>query len=346
MLHRNLPESNATTKPDPLCVVFNYPFARGWQEYARTETLKDAVDPDFLNKIKIHYCFEEAQKLKFQIFDTDSSSHSLSKHTYVGKVECTLAEIVTVQAFSADLMLNGAKRGKLIISVADVSHNREELELIFSASHLRRNALSFTPPDPFLDILSSKKSLMKRTTYLPSTKNPVWPSLSVPFRVLRSNRGDYKQLTLQCYHHCKDGHHQLLGEVEIHARQLLEAPATFSLKKSVYTFLQFNNVILIIIHLFLQNSSKAVVHLMESKTKRVHSFLEYLSCGTKLHCTFAIDFTGTISFLANISYMIYSYMDTEANGDPHQPSSLHLIGPELTQYELALRAIGDVIQVT
>ncbi len=255
MLRRHLPESNASIKPDPLCVVFNYPFGRGWQEYARTETLQDALDPDFHNKIKIHYCFEEEQKLKFQIFDTDSCSHSLSKHTYVGKVECTLAEIVTVQAFSADLMLNGAKRGQLIVSVADVSHNREELELIFSASHLRRNALSFTPPDPFLDILSSKKSLMKRTTYLSSTKNPVWPSLSVPFRVLRSNRGEYKQLTIQCYHHCKDGHHQLLGEVEIHARQLLEAPATFPLKKSVSCYIPMSCVL---IRLIIPNLSGSI----------------------------------------------------------------------------------------
>lgn len=41
-----------------------------------------------------------------------------------------------------------------------------------------------------------------------------------------------------------------------------------------------------------QSSSKAVIQLTESKTKRVHSFLDYISSGTKLHCTFAIDFTG------------------------------------------------------
>lgn len=235
-MYRNLLESNATSKPDPLCVVFNYPVGRGWQEYSRTEILKDAINPEFQNKIKIHYCFEEQQKLKFQMFDTDSLSHSLSKHTYLGKVECTLAEIVAAQTFSANIMLNDVQHGKLFISIADVSHNREELELVFSASHLRRSGLSFTPPDPFLDILSSKKKLMKRTSCLTNTKNPVWPGLSVPFPVLRSNRGEYKRLTLQCYHFCKDGHHQLLGETEIDARQLLEAPATFALRKSVCHF--------------------------------------------------------------------------------------------------------------
>lgn len=216
--------------------MFNFPVGRGWQEYARTEALKDTDEPNFHNKIKIHYCFEEQQKLKFHMFDTDSSSHSLSKHTYLGKVECTLAEIVTARAFSAYIMLNDIKHGKLYISVADVSHNREELELVFSANHLRRSGLNFTLPDPFLDILNSKKTLMKRTPCLTNTKKPTWPGLYVPFRILRSNRGEYKQLTLQCYHYCKDGHHQLLGETEIDARQLLEAPATFALKKSVIGF--------------------------------------------------------------------------------------------------------------
>jgi Ca2+-dependent lipid-binding protein len=238
-LFRILLESDASPKPDPLCVVFNHPFGRGWQEYARTETQRDVFNPEFHNKIKIHYCFEEEQKLKFQMFDTDSSSHSLSKHTYVGKVQCTLADIVTVQDYSADIMLNGVKRGQLIISATDVSHNRKELELIFSASHLRKSGLSFSFPDPFLDILSSKKTLIQRTKFLSNIKNPVWPSISVPFRVLRNSRGDYRQLTLQCYHHCKDGHHQLLGEAEIHARQLLEAPASFPLKKSVIIFCLF-----------------------------------------------------------------------------------------------------------
>ena len=37
-----------------------------------------------------------------------------------------------------------------------------------------------------------------------------------------------------------------------------------------------------------------MIQLTESKTKRVHSFLDYISSGTKLHCTFAIDFTGMI----------------------------------------------------
>ena len=43
-----------------------------------------------------------------------------------------------------------------------------------------------------------------------------------------------------------------------------------------------------------------MIQLTESKTKRVHSFLDYISSGTKLHCTFAIDFTGKIVSLAKV----------------------------------------------
>lgn len=48
-----------------------------------------------------------------------------------------------------------------------------------------------------------------------------------------------------------------------------------------------------------------MIHLTESKTKRVHSFLEYISSGTKLHCTFAIDFTGIDNLKSNKSNYIY-----------------------------------------
>ncbi|CAB4064869.1 Copine-7,Copine-3,Copine-9,Copine-5,Copine-6,Copine-2,Copine-4,Copine-8,Copine-1 [Lepeophtheirus salmonis] len=45
---------------------------------------------------------------------------------------------------------------------------------------------------------------------------------------------------------------------------------------------------------------------MNSKTIKVHSFLDYIRGGTELACTFSIDFTGS-------------------NGDPSQIESLHYI---------------------
>jgi len=59
--------------------------------------------------------------------------------------------------------------------------------------------------------------------------------------------------------------------------------------------------------------------------RTTHTFLEYVSGGTQLSCTFAIDFTGS-------------------NGDPKHPASLHYFGAGPTQYETAIRAVGGIIQ--
>ena len=68
------------------------------------------------------------------------------------------------------------------------------------------------------------------------------------------------------------------------------------------------------------------VTLSGSRIRPIYSFLEYIFGGTRLHCTFAIDLTAS-------------------NGDPHNPESLHYLGPEPTAYEHAIKAIADIIKV-
>lgn len=231
--HRNLKTCDDGAAVDPLCVVFNQPFGRSWQEYARTETQKDSRNPTFQNKIKIPYCFEEQQLLKFQVFDAESSCPTLSKHTFVGQVECSLAQIVSCPIYSADVKLNGNVRGRLSVAVKEVGNNREEVELKFGATHLRRHALPFAHLDPLLEIANSNKSMLRRTTWLTNTKNPTWPSVYVPLRILNNERSDKQtQLNISCFHHSKDGDH-LLGEVLTLPGELLKAPNTFILKKHV-----------------------------------------------------------------------------------------------------------------
>lgn len=71
---------------------------------------------------------------------------------------------------------------------------------------------------------------------------------------------------------------------------------------------------------------KGEVTLTLSRMRPIYSFLEYIFGGTRIHVTFAIDLTAS-------------------NGDPHNPESLHYLGPEPTAYEHAIKAITDIIQV-
>lgn len=291
MTYSDIRTSDESASVDPLCVVFNQPFGRSWQEYARTETQKDTRNPAFKNKIKIPYLFEEQQLLKFQVFNAESNSPTLGKHTYLGQVECTLAQIVSCQLYSADVKLNGKFCGKLTVSVREIGNNREEVELKFSASHLRRNGLPFTHPDPFLELFTQNKSIMlRRTTWLSNTKNPTWPSIYVPLRLLKNDQN--KQLNISCFHHGKDGEHHLLGEVQVHPGELLKAPNAFTLKKHVSTLVS-NKKTIYQVHLHMQGHSvRGELQLITSQVCRAHSFLDYISAGIRLHCIFAIDFTG------------------------------------------------------
>ena len=53
--------------------------------------------------------------------------------------------------------------------------------------------------------------------------------------------------------------------------------------------------------------------------------MEFLKGGTQLHCSIAIDFTGS-------------------NGNPQIPQSLHYIGNFPNSYEQAIQAVGTIIQ--
>ena len=55
-----------------------------------------------------------------------------------------------------------------------------------------------------------------------------------------------------------------------------------------------------------------------------YSFIDYLRGGMQINLTVAIDFTGS-------------------NGPPNMPNSLHYIGAKQNQYEIAIRACGDIV---
>ena len=61
---KNLLDCDITSKSDPMCVIFSKPFGEPansnlWQEIARTECIKNTLNPDFAKKVQIAYCFEE-----------------------------------------------------------------------------------------------------------------------------------------------------------------------------------------------------------------------------------------------------------------------------------------------
>ena len=88
------------SKSDPMCVTFMKPFgSQHWVEVSRTEQIQNSLNPDFTTKAKVNYLFEEQQHIKFEVYDVDSKSVNLAHHDYIGGIETTLGQVVTMGVF-------------------------------------------------------------------------------------------------------------------------------------------------------------------------------------------------------------------------------------------------------
>ena len=122
----NLMDTDVLSKSDPFCVVSLK--GSGTQsrfvEVGRTERISDNLHPVWQKKIVLDYNFEERQTLKFDIFDSDSSASNLDDHDYLGSLECSLGEIVTMQSKGFSKPLNGGKGATIHITAEELSSNK------------------------------------------------------------------------------------------------------------------------------------------------------------------------------------------------------------------------------
>ncbi|XP_027524963.1 copine-8-like [Corapipo altera] len=82
---RQLLDRDTFSKSDPLCVLYTQrPGSHQWREFGRTEVIDNSLNPDFLRKFVLDFCFEERQNLRFDLYDVDSKSPDLSKHVSEG----------------------------------------------------------------------------------------------------------------------------------------------------------------------------------------------------------------------------------------------------------------------
>ncbi|XP_057372380.1 copine-8-like isoform X1 [Daphnia carinata] len=317
---RNLPDLDYLSKSDPMVVVYIQPFGHNqWQEFSRTEVIVNSRNPDFTKKIVMMFRFEEQQKLKFEIYDVDSTSSDLSRHDFIGWVEITLGNLVSQHVIQKKIEYHNPRlnRGTLIVSAEELSSNKEEVEIQLVAHGLDKKDF-FGKSDPFVIISKSVESggyvAVHKTEVIKTTLNPVWKSFTIPVRNL--NNGDYERtLKLECWDWNRSGSHSFIGEAFFSLQKLIEGPLPMTLfcmnpemqkKKKNY-----------------KNSGR--FEFVHCKINPVYTFLDYLQGGTEINCTIAIDFTAS-------------------NGDPNTPSSLHYLGGGPTLYEQALSAVGEIVE--
>lgn len=59
----------------------------------RTEVIRCCVNPTYSKVFTLDFYFEEVQRLRFELFDINSSHNGLKEADFLGSVECTLGQV-------------------------------------------------------------------------------------------------------------------------------------------------------------------------------------------------------------------------------------------------------------
>ncbi|CAN8032545.1 unnamed protein product [Ixodes persulcatus] len=225
---KNLRDTDVTSKSDPMCVVL---MCRGgsqqYSEIGRTEVIKNTQDPDFVKKFTEDYYFEECQKMRFEVYDADSKSQRLEDHDFLGSMDCTLGEIVSVQGsrFIRPLTGSGGPRirsGSIVVA----SCFQEVVTMQWSAKKLDKKDFR-GKSDPFLVFLKSNEdgsfTTVHKTEVVKNNLSPTWRPCVIKSTSLCSGDPD-RPLKVQCYDWDSDGSHDLIGEFSCTLRTLQKGP--------------------------------------------------------------------------------------------------------------------------
>uniref|UniRef100_A0A3P9CMM3 Copine 4 n=1 Tax=Maylandia zebra TaxID=106582 RepID=A0A3P9CMM3_9CICH len=90
---KGISDRDALSKPDP-CIVLNMQSHGQWMEVDRTEVIRSCVNPTYSKVFTLDFYFEEVQRLRFELYDINSSHNGLKEAIFLGSVECTLGQVM------------------------------------------------------------------------------------------------------------------------------------------------------------------------------------------------------------------------------------------------------------
>lgn len=309
-------------KSNPFCVVYmKRPWQDKFKEIGRTETIENTLNPEWTKKIIVDYNFETIQNLKFEILDKD-----LKKGEFLGRFETTLSKLVASYGCQSIGKLYGKvdgigfpDAGEIIIVAEEVATCKLIAEIQLSAEQLPKPWLRNI--NPFLAISRSNEdgthSIVTKVLSEPSPNGFIWRAIKTRLTTLCNGDSD-RQFKIDCYDLKLNGSHKFIGSCYASLSNLI------SMHK--------NNEVRQFVNEEKQKTKPSYVPRGILKVDAIHigediTFLEYIRYGTQMHFAVAIDFTAS-------------------NGVYTDPKSLHYLSEDrLNQYEIALRGIGDIVQV-
>lgn len=186
------------------------PWQDQYYEVARTETIQDSLNPQWVKKVILNYNFETIQKMRFEVRDED-----LHDSDFLGFFETTLSELVSYSGRQFIGKLKGEARecGEIIIVTEEVQSCKQIAEIQFRAENLQKLAW-ICSNDPFLVISRSNEdgsySVVTKTEAVRGTQNPIWKPFFI--RATTLCNGDYdRNIKIDCYDQRSNGSHKLIG---------------------------------------------------------------------------------------------------------------------------------------
>lgn len=315
----NLADKDLLSKSDPFCVMFLKREGH-WYEVDRTETQMNNLSPTWLKRFIVTYSFEECQPVKFEVYDTDTSSKILSLQDFLGRSETTLGSLVSAGTKFISVLKDGPRSngGRISIFAEERKENFDILTLQLKGQKLDKKDL-FGKSDPFFILSKQNQSGQFTPVYeseiIKNTLDPTWKSFTKP--VVEICNGDYeRKLKFDIFDYDNDGSRDYIGSFEATLNQLRihhAERATFNCvnpekaKKSGY-------------------KNSGVIHVSMFIIDRPDTFVDYIKGGMAINFSVGVDFTAS-------------------NRDPRDPQSLHYFNHTGdTQYSLAIKSVGEVIQ--
>jgi len=331
----NLADMDVFSKSDPFCVLYVKDTKSGqWLCFDKTETIDNNLNPHFEKKFVLQYKFEERQLLRFDVYDSDGDSSNLDNHDFIGSMECSLGEVVASQGKGLTRHLKGSGKSagnseqSITINSEELLSNKEYLSLNISAKNLdAKDWWGWGSSDPFLTISRSGEygqwTVVHRTEVLKRNLNPEWQPFTLSITSL-CNADHQRTLKFSVDDWNLNGSHSHIGEFTTTVAELVEGGLKTS-RGSAQVFPLVSQK---------KKSKKGekyrnsgFIHVNYCILELQPTFLDYISNGTELSFTVAIDFTAS-------------------NGNPQDPRSLHFNDPTgaPNQYITAIKAVGDIIQ--
>ena len=321
----HLTDMDVFSKSDPFCVLYMKDGDR-WLLVDKTETIDNTLDPVFEKKFVLQFRFEERQLLRLSVYDRDGPSQKLADHDFIGQAECSLGEVVSQQGkgltrhLVGDKSTNTNSKQTITVVAEELISSKEVLKLSLGAKGLeKKNWFGLGSSDPFLTISRAGEhgqwTVVHRTEVIMSNLNPAWKPFTVSLTAL-CNADHHRTLRFSVDDWEANGSHHHIGELETCVADLLsgkpERPLVSKKKKQKKGEKYVNSGHLLI------NSCQIELQ---------PTFLDFISGGTELSFTVAIDFTAS-------------------NGSPQDPRSLHYNDPTgaPNQYVTAIRAVGSIVQ--